>query len=237
MKLSILCISKIEYCCVPFILELGILANELESTEFVLIADGPMAFSQAAALDIPNADLKIASIKSQGYLESTLNSALAYCEGDYVLRIDDDECVSLMMRMWLHSNIWLSHDHWEFPRVHMWDNCNSVLMMPQLFPDFQTRLSIKAKAGDRFGVHAGSPFGGGERAPAVIEHHKFVIKDYETRREIAAVYDNYSPGYGTGNMKPFSLPEDAYKGQMVKLVSPWDGRFPWTPEGEREEQW
>ncbi len=237
MLLSILCISKIERCCIPVIQDLAQLASQLKSTEFVLITDGPMAFSQAEALDLPNKDLKIASIKSQGYIESSLDSALAYCDGDYVLRIDDDEYMSFAMIRWLASTHWLAHDHWEFPRAHMWNHCKSVLMTPQLFPDYQTRLSIKSKAGGRFGVHAGSPFGGGERAPAVIEHHKFVIKDYEARRQIAAVYDNYSPGYGTGNMKPFSLPEDAYKGQKVKLVAPWAGNVPWIPDWEVEEQW
>jgi len=226
-----------EWCARPFILKLAQLADKLESTEFVLITDGTMAFDQAVSLNIPNADLKIACVKSKGYLESSLNSALAYCEGDYILRIDDDEALSPAMEKWLINNCWLEQDHWEFPRAHMWDHCKSVLMTPQLFPDYQTRLSIKAKSGDRFGVHAGSPFGGGERAPVTIEHHKFVIKDYETRSAIAAVYDNYSPGYGTGNMKPFSLPEDAYKGHMVKLVAPWDGGIPWTPDWEALQQW
>lgn len=229
--------SKLERCCVPFIERLAQFTNEMESTEFILITDGPMAFSQATSLDLPTINLKIASVKSQGYLESSLNSALAYCDGDYVLRIDDDEYMSTAMEKWLENDSWLEHDHWEFPRAHLWDNCDSVLMMPQLFPDYQTRLSIRAKAGNRFGVHAPSPFDGIKRAPVIIEHHKFVIKDYETRRQIAAVYDNYSPGYGTGNMKVFSLPEDAYKGQIVKMVALWNGEIPFTPDWEQEEQW
>lgn len=231
MKLSILCISRLEDCSLRFIRAMDALANVLDA-QFVLMADGCAAFNKAAELDI---EALIERVESKGYIESVLDDGVRACNGDYILRLDDDECASPAMVEWLMTGVWAQHDHWEFPRMHLWSD--GVLMAPQLFPDHQTRLSIKSKSGGRHGVHAGSPFGGGETAPCCIEHHKFVIKTRPMRQDVAANYDSYCQGYGTGNMKPFSLPEDAYIGGKVRIVSLWDGSMPVKSEWERIEQW
>jgi hypothetical protein len=115
------------------------------------------------------------------------------------------------MLTWLfHGHYWHA-DHWKFPRVHFWGDDQTVLMTPHLWPDHQTRLSTKSKSYGRRSVHAGSPFGGGEAADVCIEHHKFLIKSREERLGIAQVYDGVHPGFGTGGMKPFSLPEESYE--------------------------
>lgn len=224
--LSILCVSRVDECSLSFISFMQCVAVQL-GAQFVLAADGSDAYCRAPVESI--------LVHSKGYFESALDQALVGCHGDYVLRLDDDERVSPAMLAWLQSGIWQSHDHWEFPRTHAW--YDGVLMTPQLFPDYQTRLSIKVKSGGHCGVHSGSPFGGQERASVAIEHHKFVVKNYQTRHDIAESYDNYHPGYGTGNMAPFSIPEDAYRGQKVKVVARGDGWVPWTPVWERVEQW
>lgn len=222
-----------ESCCVPYVKSMEELAQNLEA-RFVLATDGNLAFDRAISLHLK---ANLVMVTSKNYIESVLDDALYQCDGDYILRLDDDESASPAMQEWLKSETWTSADHWTFPRMHFWDGGTSILMTPHLFPDHQTRLSVKEKSGGRYGVHAGSPFGYGEVAPVAIQHHKFIIKTYEARRSIAAKYDNYSPGYGTGNMKPFSLPEDAYRGSIVKLTAPWNGAVPWVPLWEREEQW
>lgn len=231
MKLSVLCISKLEDCSLRFLRAMDSLSHVLDA-QFVLMADGGEAFYKAAALDV---EALIERVDSKGYIESVLDEGVSKCNGDYILRLDDDECASPAMVEWLMSLYWTKHDHWEFPRMHLWHD--GVIMAPQLFPDHQTRLSIKSKSGGRYGVHAGSPFGGGETAPCCIEHHKFVVKDQCMRQSVAARYDAYHPGYGTGNMKPFSLPEEAFIGQAVDIVSLWDGSMPRVSEWARVEQW
>jgi hypothetical protein len=231
MNLTILCISKIDRNSLSFINAMHLLAINLHA-QFVLANNGNVPFDYYGWINT-----KVVRVKSLGYLESSLEEAVAACDGDYILRLDDDEAPSPAMVDWLYAETWQERDHWKFPRMHLWDRGNSVLLTPHLFPDYQTRLSTKEKSGGRTTVHAGSPFGGGALAPVSIEHHKFLMKDYATRAQIAAVYDDFSPGYGTGNMIPFSLPEDAYKGQVVQLVAPWTGEVPWTPRWVREEQW
>lgn len=226
VTLDVLCISRVDACSLPFINKMREMAAGL-GARFILAADGSGAYNRSP--------LSSVLVRSLGYFESALDQALVYCQSDYILRLDDDECMSPAMFKWLQGDTWQDADHWEFPRTHVW--ADGVLMTPQLFPDYQTRLSIKAKAGGRYGVHAGSPFGGGERASVALEHHKFVVKDHQERRRIAESYDTYQLGYGTGNMMPFSLPEDAYRGQKVRVVAQGDGSVPWTPAWEREEQW
>lgn len=227
MTLSVLVVSKLEPCSLRFIRAMEGIGQQL-----VIAADGDQAFLTAFELDV---EATIVKVQSKGYIESVLDQSLEACTGDYILRLDDDELVSEAMREWLRSGAWTSADHWEFPRMHLWND--GVLLTPQLFPDHQTRLSVKSKSGGRHGVHAGSPFGGGETAPVCLEHHKFVIKSHEMRLAIAQNYDRYCQGYGTGNMKPFSLPEEAYQGQSVRIVAAWDGSMPRKSSWERDEQW
>lgn len=155
----------------------------------------------------------------KGYLEEIHDDCVDHCTGDYILRLDDDERCSPAMIAWLADHNYESHDHWKFPRAHLWGDTETVLLTPQLWPDHQTRLSTKAKAGGRNHIHAGSPHGGGELAPCVIEHHKFLVKTLEERRAIADRYDRIQKGAGrTGGMTAFQVPEEAYRGQLVLVT-------------------
>lgn len=219
MMLSILTVTKLEPHSAYFLGKMRDLALAL-SAEFVVVVDGetPVIF--------PDAD-RVGVVQSKGYIESVLDEAVNACRGRYILRLDDDEMASPAMERWLAHGCHLTADNWQFPRAHLWPDAESVIMTPHLWPDMQTRLSVKEKAGGRGGVHAGSPFGMGEYAPVTIEHHKFLARTYEERLAIAKRYDAYSAGYGTGNMKPFSLPEDAY--DEVTVVKKGDGAAPWDP--------
>jgi hypothetical protein len=204
-SLSILCITQAEAYADRFIEEMIQLAEELPRCEFILLADRVPAGSWLEGLPVTPVP-----VASRGYLESVLNLGVAACSGDYVLRLDDDEMCSMAMRKWLIRGAYVSADHWKFPRLHLWKDEGHCLRTPQLWPDHQTRLSAKVKAGGRPGIHDGSPHGGGEDAGVVIEHHKFLVKSYEDRRAIALRYESIHRGTGLDGMTAFNLPEDVY---------------------------
>jgi hypothetical protein len=222
MSLSILCVTKAEPHAREFLKSMETLG------EFVVVADGEMATKRLEEWGFAPKT----QVHSKAYIESVLDEAVAVCTTPYILRLDDDERCSEAMIQWLRDKKYESSDHWTFPRVHLWPDDTSVLMTEQLFPDMQTRLSVKAKAGNRHAVHAGSPFGPGEYAPVCIEHYKFIVRSYEERLAIAQVYDSFSPGFGTGQMLAYSLPEDAYK-DSVHIVARGTGEVPWTPAWDK----
>jgi hypothetical protein len=186
----------------------------------VIAADGREA---AERVRFWNQYALIVPIASKGYLESVHDEALRACRGKYVLRLDDDERISPAMRHWLFKRTYRLAPHWKFPRVHFWGDAQTVLLTPQLYPDWQTRLSHRNFAGGRTIIHCGSPFGGGEDAQVQIEHHKFLVRSFEDRLRIAEAYDAVMPGAGTGGMSAFSLPERFYAGEDVRFVPYQDG--------------
>jgi hypothetical protein len=228
MSLTVLCVTRAEAYAWPFLRDLEDLAAGLDA-QLVIGADGPEA--KAVLCEGPVAG-RIVPLQSQGYIESVLDEAIAACDGDYVLRLDDDERCSPALVQWLQNESYLEADHWKFPRAHFWGDDQSVIVTLHLWPDVQTRLSVKAKAGGQRFIHAGSPFGGGAEAPVYMEHHKFLVKSYDERRAIAERYDAVRLGYGTGGMLPFSLPEDAY--ETAKIVARGDGSVPWNPVWSKE---
>jgi hypothetical protein len=205
--LTIVCISKIEAYATLFLHEMQGLASQLDCS-FVIGADGLSAERRAYA-QFPYAT-SIVAVESKGYLESVHDMVIDRVQTPYVLRLDDDEKASPAMVDWLYDRAYRADDHWKFPRANLW-TLTTFINSPHLWPDTQTRLSVKTKAGGRGVIHAGSPYGGGRPAPVAIEHHKFIVKTYEERLRIAERYDTISKGCGTGGMIPFNLPEDFYK--------------------------
>lgn len=222
MTLSILCVTRGDNAAFPFLRELAEDADHM-GAEFVLVVDGTSTWPMLSFL--PEAgDWQLRRVQSAGYIESVLDEAIGYCDGDYVLRLDDDERISPALLAWLEGRHYEAADHWAFPRANLWGDAESVLVNPPLWPDLQTRLSIKAKAGGRHGVHDGSPFGTGRIAPAVIEHHKYLIKSREVREAQAHGYDALRPGAGTDPaMWPYMVPEAAYERVGLRLAPLGDG--------------
>lgn len=181
--LSILCVSKGEGYSVPF-------REELERLAQILAADY-VEFDGSGA----------------EYIEQVLDEAVACCPDGYILRIDDDERVSQSMQEWLLLRTYRDADHWSFPRMHLWPTPATFIDSPPLWPDQQTRLSVKAKSGSRHEVHAGSPFGSGRLADVAIEHWKFIARSYEERMALVNHYEETQAGAGYG-FAAFSLPED-----------------------------
>jgi hypothetical protein len=216
MDFGILCITKTESYSLPFIAEMQRIAKTLDS-ELVLAADGNLAHCRAE-LNFP--DARVLRVKSKGFLESVHDQAVDFCQAAFILRLDDDELCSPAMVDWLFERRYRTHDHWKFPRAAMWTPTTFV-RSSALWPDHQTRLSIKSKMQGRGSIHAGSPHGGGWCAPVAIEHHKFLVKSVAERRAIAETYDRILPGSGTGSFfKEFHLPEEVYGSELP--LAPWN---------------
>lgn len=219
-KISIVTVTKGEPHSPRFLHNFIALATALGG-ELVVGCDGPRA---AIVVDnvrqlVQHGDATPAPIRLQHVkpdppiIESVLDLVIAQCAAPYVLRLDDDESVSPGMLAWLKAEAYTRAEVWKFCRAHLWGNEETYLEAPQLWPDHQTRLSVKAKAGGRHWIHAGSPYGGGDLAPAdaAILHHKFLVRDYLARQAIGMRYDDVQPGAGiAGGMRAFQLPEDVF---------------------------
>jgi hypothetical protein len=215
-----LCVTRGEQHALAAVRHMHMVAASLDA-ELLLVLDGPSPQSPSF-----NGWAFQANVRSGGYIESVLDQALAAATRSYVLRIDDDERCSAGMVHWLDGREYETAQHWKFPRAHLWGDAQHVLMTPQLWPDYQTRLSWRQFAGGRNSIHAGSPHGGGQPAPYAIEHHKFLVRSLEARREIVARYDAIEPGAGS-RFRAFSCPEDYYSHEELRgAVRRWDGIRP-----------
>lgn len=227
--LSILCITKAEPCVGFLLLDLCSAAKHLDA-ELVIVADGQQAFEAFEALleERPeNRNVRLFRTKTEGYIESVLDSCINLTAGRYIFRIDDDESLPLALIAWLKLGKYKESDHWKFNRAHLiaspeieripasfdglkvqaeGDSPVHVITSPPLWPDHQTRLSTREKSFGRTHIHCGSPHGGGDLAPYPILHHKFVIKSREEREAILKRYDEIQPGAGAGFWQ-FSVPE------------------------------
>lgn len=215
--LSILTVTKAEPFTGFFLRQMQQLAIAANA-EFVIAGDGSEAINKLKRAGFGDENILV-SVKSNGTMESVLDAAVRCCSGKYILRIDDDECVSPEMFSWIVRQDYTEHDHWKFSRAHLWHLPNLYITNPPLWPDWQTRLSIRKKSGGRPILHSGSPFGGGRLAPVILEHWKFVVKTKEERWAIGRFNDQFGPGYGTGNMLPFNVPEAAFASLQLKDIS------------------
>jgi hypothetical protein len=218
-KLSILCVTKAEHHAPSFLSALEILVGELHA-QLIVAADGVRA--EEWLVHIWGKSI-VKRVDSGGYIESVLDQALDFCEGEQVLRLDDDERCSPAMIRWLQHGSYENANHWKFPRIHLWGDTHHALVTRELWPDHQTRLSSKRFASGRSDIHSGSPHGGGLEAPCAIEHHKFLVRSLEERRAIVERYDRIQPGAGSC-FRAFNCPEDVYAPDIIKShTRMWDG--------------
>lgn len=211
MTLSIVCVTRAETMMLPSINEIALLSQRL-GAQMIFGAHGLRA---GLALREWNPVFVEGAV-----VEEMLAPVLAECRGDYVLRLDDDEQVPPVMEAWLRDGHFGSQDSWFFPRYHLWPDTDHVVTSQPFFPDFQTRLTTREKAGRAPTVHAGSPYPSW-RAPVHFEHLAFLLKTKEERRAITARYESLRLG------RPFPiaqvnvvLPEDAKPGEVtIELLS------------------
>jgi hypothetical protein len=198
--ITILCITRGESFAYPFLADMAELASDLDAL-FLIGADGPHAAVGVDGLGT------VVEVKSHGYIESVLDTTIDACPDGYILRLDDDERVSADMYRWLLERQYTKSDHWAFPRMNLIHNTDTFIVSDPLWPDLQTRLSVKAKAGGRNQIHVGSPYGSGTIAAVTIEHHKYLVRSLKERRAIAQRYERIQQGAGTGHYALFSVPE------------------------------
>lgn len=208
--ITILCVTRADHYALPFLGEMAELAEDLEAP-FLVAADGDDAMRSLDGLDARAMFL----VRSHGYIESVLDEAISKCDDGYILRLDDDERASEGMYQWLLERKYRQHDHWCFPRANLYPDENTRLAGSEdgfagigtLWPDLQTRLSVKQKSGGRSQIHVGSPYGSGHRAPVTLEHHKLIVRDVNDRIKQAQQYERIADGAGSGHYLAFQVPE------------------------------
>lgn len=204
--LTILCVTKCEPYAEPFIRHMADVADQLDAS-FVLAVDGwPPYWLCEKSGNTPVIDLLI-EVQSHGYIESVLDQAIDACPDGYILRLDDDEKASPELISFLDRMEYQEAPHWAFPRRHLWLDEEHFILNHPLWPDLQTRLSVKSMAGGRTTIHVGSPHGTGRVADDTpIDHHKFLVRSRDERERLLERYEAMQPGAGH-NFAPFSVPE------------------------------
>lgn len=150
------------------------------------------------------------------YFEELIDPVIYACDGEYILRVDDDESVSSGLRDWLSTGEFVRRDSWFFSRRHLWPDAGHCLAKQPYFPDFQARLSVNRQARRPVKIHAAHAYPA-YRAPswAYLNHHVFLIRTREERQAITAKYETIRTG------KPFEAKD-------VNVVKPYDDVNPVT---------
>lgn len=151
--------------------------------------------------------------------EDVMDEAVAYCDTEYVLRLDDDEVASPALAGWLATENYtlIGSRVYAFPRVYMWGDEQHILSNDGIYPDLQTRLGLRNCMFGVNHVHAGNRCGTGTIVPYAIEHHSLLVKSCEKRKEIADRYESLQPGAGHSPIYArYLLPEDVYGSLVTK---------------------
>lgn len=220
MMLSILCVTNGDKHVGAFVERMPQLAKRLNA-ELVLGLDGPTAQSADyrkladVAVDLPAHDVPLQ--------EQVIDVAVGACNGEFILRLDDDEAVSESLEKWLLEGRYKAGRLFAFPRVYMWGDESHVLSNEGIYPDLQTRLGLKALMFGVNAIHAGNPNGTGTVIPYALEHHKLLVKTYEQRRAIADRYEAIRAGAGYSfTYGRYNTPEDSYQVLETKPYSDGD---------------
>jgi hypothetical protein len=210
VTLSILCVTMAEPHARQFVVWMKYLALTI-GAEFVLGLDGEVARKSSilslanTAIDTPAHDVPLQEMVS----DLCVNA----CHGDWILRLDDDECVSPALEKWLASKAYENGTEgtYSFPRVYLYPDASHYLTNPGIYPDLQTRLGRRENMLGVTYIHAGNPHGPGRVLPYAIEHHKLLVKDFDERKRIAARYEAIRSGAGTlPEYARYNLPEMFY---------------------------
>lgn len=209
MSLTLLCVTRGEARALPFLSELSQLGHDL-NCEVVIGAD-------RCSLSIDEPNQRVVPLTGRDCVEEILNEAIDACTGDYILRLDDDESVSAGMYRWLFARAYEQGEAWFFHRYALWPDTDHLVVSPPFFPDFQQRLTIRAKAKRPPTVHAGSPWPG-YQAPVAIRHHAFIVKTYAERQAITAHYESLIRGRVFKPEEANVVAPEDWKGLVIEPV-------------------
>ncbi len=177
-RLSVLCVTRGEPHTPRFLSHLSLLANLLRA-ELVIGCD-------RCDVNVPKAKKVRLDASSCPVVETVLEEAVSHCSGEYVLRLDDDETVSLAMAGYLLAGDWKNYEAIGFPRAHLWINESLMLTDEHWWPDIQMRLSLKRHAVRRV-VHEGPPKLDVVVGAALL-HHLWLVRTRDERLETCRRY-------------------------------------------------
>lgn len=178
MSISVLCVTRGERHTPRFLQHFALVASFLRA-ELVIARDRcDIVVAGAKTIDV---DCSVCPT-----CETVLEESVAACSGDWILRLDDDETVSLAMLGCLLAADLSGYEAVGFPRAHLWGDERTMLTNPDYWPDTQMRFSKREWAVRRT-LHEGAP-----RmdcvAPGCLLHHVYLVRDREARRETAERY-------------------------------------------------
>ncbi len=202
--ISLVCVTKGEPHAPYFLNEMHNFCVK-HNAEFIVGGDGDKGYQMAQLFG----DVAV-QVHSEGYLESVIDEVLAKANFEWVLRLDDDETMSPAMEEWIVGRSWkdASETIYSFPTAWLWGDRNHFITVPPFVGDFHPRFTRKdSSMGVERVPHAGNIHGLGTIVPVLHLHHKFLVKDYEKRYEIACRYESLREGAGFGLHRPFTLPE------------------------------
>jgi hypothetical protein len=169
-------------------------------------------------VDVPSAKKVTLDASACPVVETILEEAVSHCSGEYVLRLDDDETLSLAMFGYLASGDWVNHQAIAFPRAHLWQNESLMLTGSQWWPDVQMRLSLKKHA-IRKVVHEGPPMIDSVVGASLL-HHIWLVRTREERLDACRRYHAAAGQQMPEN--PTVWPTDL--GQELGVAKVQDGR-------------
>lgn len=219
--LSIVCVTDLGNHAPPFIGKMSAYAKILDA-ELIIGWDIRRGESETDYFWLSELADKVIPVKSKGYLESVLNRVATHADGNWVLRLDDDETLPTLTIEWLRYGSFRDYPVWSIRTANLWGDDRHFITTSPLWPDAHARLSTKKLAtGWKNTPHASAPHGAGRMAPAMILHHKFLVKSYEERVQIARRYDDIREGGGTGpTYLPHTLPEHRWDWMHVREIDP-----------------
>lgn len=178
MSISVLVVTRGEPHTPRFLAHAGHVAQFL-GAEFVLGCD-------RCEVHMPSVKVVQLDASACPMIEAVLEQAVDACDGDWILRLDDDETVSWAMLGYLLSCDHTRYEAIGFPRANLWGDEAHLLVDSEFWPDVQMRFSKRQYAVRRT-LHEG-PAKCDAIAPAMILHHNLLVRGREGRREVARRY-------------------------------------------------
>ena len=178
MKLSLLCVTRGENHARRFLTHFAHVADLLRA-EYVIGCD-------RCNIECSTAKIVRLDASSCPTVETVLEEAVGACSGDWILRMDDDETLSLAMLGYMLAEDWSKLECIAFPRAHLYVDEHHAIADPQWWPDWTMRLSPREYA-VRHKLHEPAKKVT-HLARAMMLHHNLLVRGREGRREVAERY-------------------------------------------------
>lgn len=121
----------------------------------------------------------------------TVQAVIRQGTSDYVLMLDDDERCTEGLVNWLATEQYRTADFWYIRRAWLYKDARHYISSPKHWPNPSLRIGRRELITVPTAIHAGWMQGPGTKAeaPFAIEHHKFLIRSLDERKETVAQYE------------------------------------------------